>query len=154
MRKKIVFNEERLKELRIGNDLSKAQLAILIDCSELSVHLWEEEGREPAPKNVKKLADLFNVPITSFYKEVEVVVKKAIKKKLDGNKLRTIREAYGYSQAQLAERMGLSANSGVFTICKWEKETIGCRQSNVQKLADLFGCQEDELYKEVEEEER
>ena len=53
----------KIKELRKKKKLSQAELAKLLNISSGAVGLWEVEKRTPDIDNLKKLANLFDVPI-------------------------------------------------------------------------------------------
>lgn len=54
-----------------------------------------------------------------------------------GDKIRAMREANGWTQEQLAERMGYSSKS---TINKIEKNINDVNQKTMAKFADVFNC--------------
>ena len=54
-----------------------------------------------------------------------------------GNKIRALREAKGWTQEQLAERMGYTSKS---TINKIEKNINDVNQKTMLKFANVFGC--------------
>lgn len=54
---------ERLKELRIENNLSQEQLASKVGLSHTAIGLWEQNKRTPNLDAVIKLAKFFKVSI-------------------------------------------------------------------------------------------
>ena len=58
-----------------------------------------------------------------------------------GENIREKRLKRGWSQAQLAKRLGASSQA----ISKWERDTSSPSIYNVWDMADVFGCTIDEL---------
>lgn len=53
-----------------------------------------------------------------------------------GNKLKSVREEYGYSQESLAKKMDCSQK----TISSWEKERTHPTLKNLHQLCEIYGC--------------
>lgn len=53
-----------------------------------------------------------------------------------GNKLKSVREEYGYSQESLAKKMNCSQK----TISSWEKERTHPTLKNLHQLCEIYGC--------------
>lgn len=51
------------------------------------------------------------------------------------------RKKAGYSQAYVAEKLGISAAS----VCQWETGKTMPRASMLARIADLYGCKIDDL---------
>jgi transcriptional regulator with XRE-family HTH domain len=58
------------------------------------------------------------------------------------NKFKKAREKTGYTQAYVANALGLSDTS---TVAKWETGVALPRSLLLPKIADLYGCSVDEL---------
>lgn len=56
----ILFNE-RLKELRLENNLSQIKLAEKLGASQRSISSWENGERQPDFETLEKIAKFFNV---------------------------------------------------------------------------------------------
>lgn len=52
----------RLKEIRTRNELTQAELAILLDVHSVTVSRWERATLLPSCNVLLKLSNLFNVP--------------------------------------------------------------------------------------------
>lgn len=52
---------EKIKYLRIENNLSQAQLAIKLNVSQTAVAKWERGASEATENNIVKIANFFNV---------------------------------------------------------------------------------------------
>lgn len=57
---------DNLRNLRIQRGLTQMQLAEGLKTSQSSITSWEQERREPDFKTIQKLADFFNVPLSSL----------------------------------------------------------------------------------------
>lgn len=64
--KHLKFNTAKLAELRTLSQKTMEEVAQEIGADKSSVSLWEK-GRKPGPRNLRKLARLFNVPISAFF---------------------------------------------------------------------------------------
>ncbi len=56
------FNE-RLKELRLKNNLSYLELSKLLQINRSTLYDWENRGKEPRIKMLIKVAKFFNVKV-------------------------------------------------------------------------------------------
>lgn len=59
-----------------------------------------------------------------------------------GERLHAAREARGLSQAQVAERLGMSQNA----YACWERRPVALRPDQIQQLADTLGVSVEELF--------
>lgn len=145
--RQLIFNGERLAELRKEKKISQKQLAEMAGLKLSTLSHWEN-GRikKPEPENIDKVCKILNIPIESFYIEAEY--KKEDKKQFDGKMLRFLRENRGYSQRELAAKIGLKG--GEFTISKFENGKLCPKKENIRKFAAIFGVVEESLYKKGE----
>lgn len=51
-----------------------------------------------------------------------------------GDKIRLLRKVYGYTQTQLANKIG----SNISTVCSWERREHEPRIEMIEKIAELF----------------
>ena len=58
-----------------------------------------------------------------------------------GARLHALREAAGLTQAQVADKLGISARAYAF----WEREPVSLRAEQIATLADVLGVTADEL---------
>lgn len=58
-----------------------------------------------------------------------------------GTRLHQLREQHGLSQAQLAERLGVSTRAYAF----WEREPVSLKPEQLTRLADVLGISTDFL---------
>ncbi len=54
---------ERLKELRIENNLTQQQLAKELNVSGNTIHSWETDKQEPSMTALLKISNIFNVSL-------------------------------------------------------------------------------------------
>lgn len=78
--------KDKIKELRIKNHLTQEQLADKLYVSRSAIAKWEQGRGIPKHDTVIDIANLFNVPVDSFYEqdavhEVIEVIEKDNKKK-------------------------------------------------------------------------
>lgn len=115
----------RLKELRIKHGLNQKEVADALDTTQQAISLYESGKREPKLKTWQKLADYFNVS-TSYLMGLNI--------NSFGNRIKELRIKHGLSQDDLAEKIGVKAN----TICQYEKGKRHPNDKIWQKLADCF----------------
>ena len=58
---------EKIKEIRLQNGLMQKEVAIKIGINQSNYSKMESGNRNPSAATLKKLADLFHVPMDSFY---------------------------------------------------------------------------------------
>ena len=61
----------KFKKLRLKNDYTQAELAKKLNVSQPTVASWEAGKRIPKWKNIKKIAEIFNVSPESLIDEME-----------------------------------------------------------------------------------
>lgn len=61
------FNGKKIEDLRILNGLTLIELSRRIECDPSSVSLWERNKRRPNVVSLKKIAEFFRVPISTFF---------------------------------------------------------------------------------------
>lgn len=59
-----------------------------------------------------------------------------------GARLHAAREARGFSQAQMAAKLGIAQQS----YAAWERRDVALRADQVQRLADILGMKPDEFF--------
>ena len=62
---------DKFKKLRLKNDYTQAELAKKLNVSQPTVASWEAGKRIPKWKNIKKIAEIFNVSPESLIYEME-----------------------------------------------------------------------------------
>jgi transcriptional regulator with XRE-family HTH domain len=94
-----------IKTRRLDLRLTKAQLSLKLNVSDITVYLWEKNRVKPSLAQIPRIIEfLGNDP---FKKKVESL----------GDKVREFRRVRGLSQKKLAERLGVDP----MTLARWEK---------------------------------
>ena len=62
---------DKFKKLRLKNDYTQAELAKKLNVSQPTIASWEAGKRIPKWKNIKKIAEIFNVSPESLIDEME-----------------------------------------------------------------------------------
>lgn len=62
-----MFNADKIRELRLRDNLTTEELAKKILVSQPAISKWENKRMLPNADSVKALADCFGVPIDEFY---------------------------------------------------------------------------------------
>ncbi len=115
----------RLKELRIKNNLTLDDIEAKTGIKRGTYSNYENNKTEPKMETWQKLADYFNVS-TSYLM--------GLNNNDFGNRIKELRIKNGLSQGDLAEKIGVKAN----TICQYEKGKRHPNDKIWQKLADYF----------------
>ena len=58
---------QRIKTMRLSRGMTQADLARAIDQSQSSITMYETGRRDPDYETLEALADVFNVPLSSFF---------------------------------------------------------------------------------------
>ena len=115
----------RIKELRKSHGLSQTELARETGISNQAVSFYENGKRQPKIETWQKLADYFNVSTRYLM---------GLNSNDFGNRIKELRIKNGLSQGDLAEKIGVKAN----TICQYEKGKRHPNNEIWQKIADCF----------------
>ncbi|RGD73882.1 helix-turn-helix transcriptional regulator [Anaerofustis stercorihominis] len=62
---------EKLKKLRIDNEMSRENLAELLNVSRSAIAKWESAKGMPDLENIKRIASIFDVTIDSLIRDEE-----------------------------------------------------------------------------------
>jgi transcriptional regulator with XRE-family HTH domain len=62
-----MFDGDKIRELRLRENLSEAELGAKILVSQQAIAKWEKRRTIPNADNLKVIADFFGVPISYFY---------------------------------------------------------------------------------------
>jgi DNA-binding transcriptional regulator YiaG len=127
-----------VKRIRRQHDLTQQQMGQLIGVSTGAVTAWETGKTEPTRDNRKAVLELADVPRA----QVDVRLGRmagqegaegAPRRDLSPDDIRDIRRQADMTQKQMADRLGVSAN----TISNWETGRTEPRRSSVQKLVQM-----------------
>jgi len=139
---------EKLKVLRKEKGLTQKSLSNMLNISQGAYAQWENGKREPNFEKLSLLACIFDVSIDfllSEYLEMskETYLKlKEEKKNLFSVRLKELRLQHGFSQEELAEKIGIKRNS----YSDWENGKCKPNYEKLEKIADFFGVSLDWLF--------
>ena len=139
---------EKLKVLRKKKGLTQQEVADLVHVDRVRITNWENGKREPNFENISMLACIFDVSIDFLLSENLEISKetylklKEEKKNLFSVRLKELRLQHGFSQEELAEKIGIKRNS----YSDWENGKCKPNYEKLEKLADFFGVSLDWLF--------
>ena len=139
---------KKLKVLRKEKGLTQKSLSNMLNISQGAYAQWENGKREPNFEKLSMLACIFDVSIDfllSEYLEIskETYLKlKEERKNLFSVRLKELRLQHGFSQEELAEKIGIKRNS----YSDWENGKCKPNYEKLEKIADFFGVSLDWLF--------
>lgn len=131
----------KLKEFREKHGYTQKNVSDQLGCSSVVYSRYESGAREPSIETLAKLADLYGVTIDEIVNgsaEIDMNTSDGSSKKY---KFKRCREANGYTQEQLAEKLHTTAS----TIEAWEKGGRTPTITQLLALADLYNVTTDYL---------
>ena len=139
---------EKLKVLRKEKGLTQKSLSNMLNISQGAYAKWENGKREPNFEKLSMLACIFDVSIDfllsknlEISKETYLKLKEE-KKNLFSVRLKELRLQHGFSQEELAEKIGIKRNS----YSDWENGKCKPNYEKLEKIADFFGVSLDWLF--------
>lgn len=139
---------EKLKVLRKEKGLTQKSLSNMLNISQGAYAQWENGKREPNFEKLSMLACIFDVSIDfllsknlEISKETYLKLKEE-KKNLFSVRLKELRLQHGFSQEELAEKIGIKRNS----YSDWENGKCKPNYEKIEKIADFFGVSLDWLF--------
>ena len=145
------FNE-KLKILRKKKGLTQQEVAEFLEMTQPVYQKWESGNRKPSYENLSMLACIFDVSFDyllgdylEISKERYLKLKKQKeeeKKNLFSGRLKELRLQHGFSQEELAEKIGIKQNS----YSDWEHGKCKPNYEKLEKIADFFGVSLDWLF--------
>ena len=144
---------EKLKVLRKKKGLTQQEVADKIGINRPSYSNWEKGRREPSFENLSMLACIFDVSIDFLLSEyLEISKERYLKFKKEKKeeekqqvfsvRLKELRLQHGFSQEELAEKIGIKQNS----YSDWENGKCKPNYEKLEKIADFFGVSLDWLF--------
>jgi len=140
---------QNLKSLRKQHNLSQQQLADHLNVHIGSITKWEKDYVKPRTQKIEEIAAFFNISpdelrgtkLTSDGTRKRISKTELKKHKTIGQKLKALREHYDLNYTQLGKEIGSTS----YTISKWEREQSKPYEDGLQRLADFFGIEYEEL---------
>lgn len=139
---------EKLKVLRKEKGLTQKSLSNMLNISQGAYAQWENGNREPNLEKLSMLACIFDVSIDFLLSEnLEVSKERYLKlkeerKNLFSERLKELRLQHGFSQEELAEKIGIKRNS----YSDWENGKCKPNYEKLEKIVDFFGVSLDWLF--------
>ena len=144
---------EKLKKLRKEKGLTQQEVADFFGMNQPVYQKWEGGNRKPNYENLSMLACIFDVSIDFLLSEYSEISKerylKFKKEKKEEEKqqvfsvrLKELRLQHGFSQEELAEKIGIKRNS----YSDWENGKCKPNYEKLEKIADFFGVSLDWLF--------
>lgn len=139
---------EKLKVLRKKQGLTQKSLSNMLNISQSAYAHWEQGMREPNFEKLSMLACIFDVSIDYLLSENLEISKESYlklkeeKKNLFSARLKELRLQHGFSQEELAEKIGIKRNS----YSDWENGKCKPNYEKLEKIADFFGVSLDWLF--------
>ena len=144
---------EKLKKLRKEKGLTQQEVADFFGINQPVYQKWEGGNRKPNYENLSMLACIFDVSIDFLLSEYSEISKerylKFKKEKKEEEKqqvfsvrLKELRLQHGFSQEELAEKIGIKQNS----YSDWEHGKCKPNYEKLEKIADFFGVSLDWLF--------
>ena len=143
---------EKLKILRKKQGLTQQEVADFFGMKQPIYQKWESGRRKPTYENLSMLACIFDVSLDyllgdylEISKERYLKLKKQKeeeKKNLFSVRLKELRLQHGFSQEELAEKIGIKQNS----YSDWEHGKCKPNYEKLEKIADLLEVSLDYLF--------
>lgn len=139
---------EKLKVLRKKQGLTQQEIADLVHVNRVTYTNWEQGMREPNFEKLSMLACIFDASIDYLLSENLEISKESYlklkeeKKNLFSVRLKELRLQHGFSQEELAEKIGIKQNS----YSDWENGKCKPNYEKLEKIADFFGVSLDWLF--------
>ena len=143
---------EKLKILRKKKGLTQQEVAELLNVERVAYTKWENGKNKPNYEKLSMLACIFDVSFDyllgdylEISKERYLKLKKQKeeeKKNLFSGRLKELRLQHGFSQEELAEKIGIKQNS----YSDWENGKSKPNYEKLEKIADFFGVSLDWLF--------
>ena len=144
---------EKLKKLRKEKGLTQQEVADFFGINQPVYQKWEGGNRKPNYENLSMLVCIFDVSIDFLLSEYSEISKerylKFKKEKKEEEKqqvfsvrLKELRLQHGFSQEELAEKIGIKRNS----YSDWENGKCKPNYEKLEKIADFFGVSLDWLF--------
>jgi transcriptional regulator with XRE-family HTH domain len=113
---------DHIKTRRLDLKLTKRQLSLNLNVSDITIYLWEKNRVKPSLAQIPKIIEFLGRD--PFEKEAENL----------GDRIREYRRVQGLSQKKLAQLLKIDES----TIGNWEKDENLPLKRNLQKLLDFF----------------
>jgi transcriptional regulator with XRE-family HTH domain len=112
---------DHIKNRRLDLKLTKRQLSLNLNVSDITIYLWERNKVQPSLAQIPKIIEFLGRD--PFEKEAENI----------GDKIREYRRIHGLTQKKLAEQLGIDQT----TLAGWENGKHQPTQRFLDKIAKI-----------------
>ena len=98
---------QKLRKWRIDNNLTIKALSKMIKADEMSIINWEKRNRTPMYKYVRRIKEVTGIEITDGFRDQR---KSKPEPGSPGEQMRKKRQEIGFSQEEMAEKLGVSVD--------------------------------------------
>jgi transcriptional regulator with XRE-family HTH domain len=119
-----------IREARQARGWSQYKLAALVSATQSAVYLWERGERTPRPRYAASLERALGLPDGGLGIERPRKAPRA-----NGRRIKEARQAKGWSQLQLAGRIGI----GPAAVSHWEQDRYTPSPRHAARLEAIFG---------------
>lgn len=132
-----------LQARREAAGYSRRGLSKAIGCRLATVASWETGTHGPGPVNVARIEQALTTAPPPPRMSMPTSTRWALAHRFDGGRLRTARQAAGYSVAGLAERLGVDYPH----VWRWENNKLTPSPGYVEKLCSTLSIDPKDLLK-------
>ena len=136
------FDGTELREFREQSDLSRADVADLLDVSYASVQNWESGDTNPQGENLRKIRKLLD----KSPEEMKRQRKETAGREFDGERLTEMKQQFDIRQGELAELLGVT-NA---TVWSWETGRTTPSEKNIERIEKIEGMSEETVKSQLE----
>ena len=119
---------EQIKAMRKIRGLTQKELAEKCSMADSAVRKYESGKIVPKIEMLKRIADALEMPVGAFLPSMGLG-------ESTGSRIKIARERQGVTQAELAEKMGVTPQ----TISQYERNIINPKPETIKKFADALG---------------
>ncbi len=123
------FDPDHLRNLRETHDLTRSQLAGLLDVSETTVYNWEQGETTPGSDQLERIRELQEMSEDRIHRNLAESTGQ-----YSGEHLRELREELELSQSEFADKLDVSAG----TVSNWERDINTPGISAIRKIRALL----------------
>lgn len=131
---------DRIKHLRLSNNITQKELADALYKSESAIRMWELGKSEPDIETLKMIADYFHISADYLIGTNNDLVKK--KKKQMKERILALRTNKKLSQAEFADMLCVSQ----IEVANWESGKEFVDPETAQRIAEIFNVPLDFIY--------
>ncbi len=129
-----------IRFLRLKRGITQEELAERLGVEKASIYNWEVGKVIPRMKHLKKLSEIFEVPVYDLLREGPVG--NIFNSSAVMGKIKLLRKMHGLSQKELADRVGVTVGA----VSKWERGLSLPDKVHLKKLSEIFNVPVSEFF--------